>query len=110
MTGEIIVPRGTLNRTTEKERKRCKDETHRAIYGDVESEPKNESALLTTENDWDFIQRIIKTRDKKRNSMSQAEVSFDSLVFLFDSTHLIFDLIRLTFFCYLIRLNCFRFD
>ena len=76
MTGEIIVPRGTLNRTTEKERKRCKDETHRAIYGDVESEPKNESALLTTENDRNFIQGIIKMIDENNNGMSRAEVIY----------------------------------
>ena len=40
VTGEIIVPRGTFNRATEKERDICKDATHCAIYGNVEPEPK----------------------------------------------------------------------
>ena len=66
VTGEIIVPQGKLNRATEKNRKRREDATYCAIYGDVETEPKNESALLTTENNQKFIQRIIKMRDERK--------------------------------------------
>ena len=74
VTGQIIVPWGTLNRDIEKEREHRKYATHCAIYGDVEPEPKNKSALLTTENYRNFIQRIIKMRDKNNNGMSRAEV------------------------------------
>ena len=74
VAGEIIVPRGTFNQATEKDSNIFKDAIHRAIYGNVEPEPKNESVLLTTENDQNFIQHIIKIRDKNNNGMSQSEV------------------------------------
>ena len=78
VTGEIIVPRGTLNRATEKERKRRKDAMHRAIYVNVEPESKNESALLTTENNRNFIQRIIKMRDKRTTTVCHKQRLYPS--------------------------------
>ena len=83
VAGDIIIPRGTLDRAVKAERKRRKDEQKRAVHGNLDVFARRDSKkergtknghMLTTEEDREFIQKVVKMRDENNNGVAWTEV------------------------------------